>query len=230
MQKLILLPGVGCDKDFWEYQIEHLSDVVETKVIVLDQQDTLDEIVEHVIKHVDKPCALAGHSLGGWASQAIAARYPDRFTHVFLMSTWTEATPEFWQAIDGFIARIENGELEAMLDEEIVPFVFPEDRLDDHELINRHQVMKKRMPASAYIRQLNAMREHKSVLARLKDITAKTLLIHGRQDINFALREQEKMLQHLQHGKLALIEDCGHMSCMERPQAVTALMRLWLSS
>jgi pimeloyl-ACP methyl ester carboxylesterase len=28
--------------------------------------------------------------------------------------------------------------------------------------------------------------------------------------------------------RLAIIEDCGHMSTMERPQAVTALLRDWL--
>jgi pimeloyl-ACP methyl ester carboxylesterase len=29
--------------------------------------------------------------------------------------------------------------------------------------------------------------------------------------------------------RLALIEDCGHLAPMERPQAVTALLRDWLT-
>jgi pimeloyl-ACP methyl ester carboxylesterase len=28
--------------------------------------------------------------------------------------------------------------------------------------------------------------------------------------------------------RLAIIEDCGHLTTMERPQAVTALMRDWM--
>jgi len=42
---LILLPGLGADETVWEHQIQHLQDLVETKVIVLDT-------------HVERPQAV----------------------------------------------------------------------------------------------------------------------------------------------------------------------------
>jgi len=36
------------------------------------------------------------------------------------------------------------------------------------------------------------------------------------------------MASGISGAKLAMIEDCGHLSPLERPQAVTALLRMWL--
>ena len=49
-----------------------------------------------------------------------------------------------------------------------------------------------------------------------------------RQDAMTPLEVHEEMLTHIPHSRLAVIEDCGHASTMERPQAVTALLRDWL--
>jgi pimeloyl-ACP methyl ester carboxylesterase len=37
----------------------------------------------------------------------------------------------------------------------------------------------------------------------------------------------EEMVEAIPRARLAVIEDCGHMSTMERPQAATVLLRDW---
>ena len=36
------------------------------------------------------------------------------------------------------------------------------------------------------------------------------------------------MAHHLPHAEFAVIEDCGHMAPLERPQALAALLREWI--
>jgi len=50
----------------------------------------------------------------------------------------------------------------------------------------------------------------------------------GRQDALTPLDHSEEMAAGIPGARLAVIEDCGHLSTMERPQAATALMRQWL--
>ena len=39
---------------------------------------------------------------------------------------------------------------------------------------------------------------------------------------------QSPIVEHLKQPEFAIIEDSGHLSTMEQPQAATALLRQWL--
>ena len=55
-----------------------------------------------------------------------------------------------------------------------------------------------------------------------------TLIIVGRQDELTPLDLAAEAAEGIPNARLAIIEECGHLSTLERPQAVTALMRDWL--
>jgi len=57
------------------------------------------------------------------------------------------------------------------------------------------------------------------------DYCCPTLVICGRQDAITPLRLPEEMVATIPEARLAIIEQCGHMSAMERPHTVTALLR-----
>ena len=44
------------------------------------------------------------------------------------------------------------------------------------------------------------------------------------------LAHHEEMASMIPHSHLVIIENCGHMSTMERPAEVTAALREWLTS
>ena len=62
----------------------------------------------------------------------------------------------------------------------------------------------------------------------LPGIRVPTMVICGRQDALTPLARSQEMAGAIPGAQLAVIEECGHLSTMERPQAATALMRLWL--
>ena len=56
-----------------------------------------------------------------------------------------------------------------------------------------------------------------------------TMVMCGRQDALTPPEHSQEMAVAIPGSRLAVIEDCGHLSTMERPQAATALMRQWLT-
>ena len=79
----------------------------------------------------------------------------------------------------------------------------------------------------AFIHQQEMMLQRATCMDFLPNFTLSPMLIVGGNDSEFH-PEMVKIKQFLPQSKLALIEDCGHMAPMEMPQAVTALMRLWI--
>jgi pimeloyl-ACP methyl ester carboxylesterase len=55
-----------------------------------------------------------------------------------------------------------------------------------------------------------------------------TLVLCGRQDGLTPLERHEEIAAAIPNARLSVIEDCGHLSTMERPAAATAMMRDWL--
>jgi len=56
------------------------------------------------------------------------------------------------------------------------------------------------------------------------------LVLCGRQDAWSGLNRHEEIAARIAHSELVVIEDCGHMSTMERPEQVTVAMKAWLNS
>jgi pimeloyl-ACP methyl ester carboxylesterase len=71
-----------------EHPIKNLADVATSEVLVLDTQTTMAEMAEHVLAVAPQRVSIAGHSLGGWIAQEIAARAPEPVAKLFRCDTW----------------------------------------------------------------------------------------------------------------------------------------------
>jgi pimeloyl-ACP methyl ester carboxylesterase len=49
----------------------------------------------------------------------------------------------------------------------------------------------------------------------------------GRQDIWSPVAQHEEIAASIPNAKLVIVEDCGHMSPVEQPEAVTKALRDW---
>ena len=65
-------------------------------------------------------------------------------------------------------------------------------------------------------------------LALLPTITCPTLVLCGRQDAVAPLERHQEMAHGIPGASLAVIEECGHLSTLERPAEVSAALRAWL--
>ncbi len=65
--------------------------------------------------------------------------------------------------------------------------------------------------------------------ALLPSIACPTLVCAGSEDRLRTVETHRGMAALIPHARLVVLEHCGHMVAMERPQAVTAALRAWLS-
>jgi pimeloyl-ACP methyl ester carboxylesterase len=182
-------------------------------------------MAEAALRATSGPFALAGMSLGGWVAQEVVHLAPQRVLKLALMNTWARPqAPELCQGWHQAIARVERGEYDQVLQEYLLSLFHPS-RLADTELISAFLTMCRRVGPAAYVRQLKALTalERQDDLPRLRGVACPTIVIHGRQDRIFSLAEHEAIAGAIPKAKLAVIEECGHVSPLEQPQAVTTL-------
>jgi pimeloyl-ACP methyl ester carboxylesterase len=211
-QALILVPGLGADQASWQHQVEHLADIADMTVADLKKCGSRGEMADAVLQAAPERFALAGQSMGGWVAQEVAARAPERVTRLALLNTWARPDPEFNDKQRDVIRRIDAGQFSDVLDEHIPRILHP-DRVKEKDLVKTIQAM------------LNAY-DSRDCLAK---ITVPTLVIAGRQDPIFSVEEHKFLAATIPGARMAIIEDCGHAAPLERPQAVTALLRYWLT-
>ncbi|MBV8392438.1 MAG: alpha/beta hydrolase, partial [Alphaproteobacteria bacterium] len=63
----------------------------------------------------------------------------------------------------------------------------------------------------------------------LVEIDVPTVVIVGREDRTTPLARAREMATDIANARLVVIEECGHMSPLEKPAEVTAALRRWLT-
>lgn len=224
---LVLLPGMLSDEGCFAHQMAHLADVADISVVVLDQQSRR-EMADHVLACAPDHFAVAGISMGGWVAQEVAARAPGRVQKATLLNTWASPIPADMAALFAQHMTLARSGGFDQIAEMAAARAFRPSSLDDHSLVGAHRAMVDRLGVEVYLRQMQAMSDPTDWRPALAGIRCPTLVVHARQDAIYSLEEHREITRRIPDARLAIVEDCGHASTMEQPQAVTALLRLWL--
>jgi pimeloyl-ACP methyl ester carboxylesterase len=103
-------------------------------------------------------------------------------------------------------------------------------RLSDRRLTVILSAMAERVGRKAFARQQQASLHRPDSWENLKAIHCPTLLLTGRQDRLAPPELQQQMAAAIESARQVVIEECGHLSPLERPEAVTKALREWLSA
>jgi len=82
--------------------------------------------------------------------------------------------------------------------------------------------------AAQYAAQINALLNRLDAAPLLPGISCPTLVLTGRQDAWSGPAQHEAMAAAIPGAQLVIVEDSGHMTTMEQPQAVSAALAGWL--
>jgi pimeloyl-ACP methyl ester carboxylesterase len=225
---LILAPGLLCDAALWRHQSAHLGDVAEVKVADFTHQTTMAAMAASVLALTEGSFALAGFSMGGYVALEVMRQAPERVARLALLGTSARAdAPEHSARRRGMIELAEKGDFKGVT-ARILPLFLPEERLEDEPLVAAVMEMTRRVGKDAFLRQQAAIMGRADSRPDLGAIAAPTLVACGRQDTLTPLALSQEIAAGIPNSTLVPIEACGHMSTMERPEAVTALLRYWL--
>ncbi len=227
---LVLLPGVLNTEALWQYQIDALGDVAEISVGDLTSHETIADMAESVLEKAPDEFALAGLFLGGYTAQEIVRQAPERVTRLALLDTSARAdTPGRGEGRKAQIALAQNGQFEEVVAQYVSTMLNP-DAPPNQELQEAIRAMCLSNGPEVFIRQQKAIMRRPDGRADLTKIDCPTLVLCGRQDQPTPLEMHEELVAGIAEAILVVVEDCGHLAPLERPESVGAALRDWLSS
>jgi pimeloyl-ACP methyl ester carboxylesterase len=232
---LVLLPGLVCDEAVWVPQRAALGDRCDTVVADYGDADSITAMAERVLAAVPAPrFALAGHSMGGRVAFEVLRLAPERIERVALMDTGShplaagEAGERECAGRMALLALARRDGMRAMAREWAKGMVHPS-RIGGpvFELVLD---MFERSTPERFAAQQRALLARPDATPQLGVIRCPTLLLTGREDDWAPPAQHEAMQRAIAGARLVVVEQCGHMSTIEQPEAVTAAMADWLTA
>lgn len=225
---LLLLPGLLNDAALWAAQVQALEGEVRCHVGDLTTADTIEAVAASVLAAAPPTFALAGFSLGGYVAQQILRTAPERVQRLALLDTSVRAdTPERSAQREAFArsARM-PGTFHGFGEKLMHSYVAPS-RLQDHDLLDRVRAMTSRLGAEVFVRQSRLRRIDGHGVLRAWQ--GPLLLLWGAQDAITPPALHHEMAALAPQARLVELPDCGHLSPLEKPEAVTEALRQWLA-
>jgi len=227
---LVLVPGLLCDALLWRDQIEALGGDFKCWVADHTRSETMAGVAADVLR--DAPFerfALAGLSMGGYIALEMMRQAAHRVDRLALLDTSARAdTAEQLEKRKGLIALAKRGRFIGVT-QGLLPLFIHRSRLSDKKLVDTVKEMARNIGRDAFIRQEEAIMSRTDSLSLLTTITCPTLVLCGRQDAVAPLARHEEMTSGIPRAHLEVIEECGHLSTLERPAEVSAALRTWLA-
>jgi pimeloyl-ACP methyl ester carboxylesterase len=226
---LLLLPGLLCDAALWRGQVDDLGDIAAPLIADLTHDDSVTEMARRALAAAPPRFALAGLSMGGYVAQEIMRQAPGRVLRLALLDTSARAdSPEQSARRRGLIELAEKGEFRGVTPRLLPVFLHP-GRLADTPLTDAVTAMAERVGKDAFLRQQRAIMGRPDGRQSLPAIRCPTLVLCGREDQLTPLDLSEEIAALVPGARLAVVEDCGHLSTMERPWEVSVELRQWLT-
>lgn len=227
---LVLLPGLLCDERLWAPQCEALADIAEMTVADLTQDETMQAMAARVLAAAPERFALAGLSMGGYLALEIVHNAPDRVERLALLDSQARAdTALASRRRRGLIELSQKGQFKGVTPK-LLPLFLAGYNLDNAELVGTVQAMAESVGKDAFIRQQKAIMGRSDLRPYLHEIACPTLILAGRDDALTPPPLQEEMAGAIPRADLVILSRSGHLSTIERPSAVNAALRNWLSA
>ena len=227
---LILLPGLLCDDALWRHQSTHLEDFTEISIADFTTQNSIPAMARSVLDAAPERFSLAGLSMGGYVALEIMRIAGERIDRLALLDTTArDRDPGNKDRRRTMMAQAQAGKFKGITSRYLEAFLHP-DRLADKELTGAVTDMTARVGLDAYLRQQQAIIDRQDAGDILDTIACPTLVICGRQDGLTPLAASREIAEGISGARLVVIEDCGHLPTMERPEAVSALLSYWLQT
>ena len=227
---IVLLPGLAADAAMWAAQFDALAATREVHVTdVHFRFATLHEMAQALLAEHPGELVLCGASMGGILAFEVMRQAAQRVRGLALLGTSARPdSPEIAALRANAFAMIEEGRYEEMI-EFNVPFSFQGDRLGDRALVDAYLDMLRRAGPAQLVRQNIATATRPDSRPLLPTIVCPTLVLCGDADAVTTVDASREIAQLVPGAELTLIERCGHMLTMERPQEVNRALLGWLA-
>ena len=229
MQTIYLLCGLLCDQTVWETQTHGLRNAgYDARPMSFQGFDSIGAMAAHLLEQAPARFSLAGHSMGGRVALEAYRQAPQRIERLALLDTGYGPAAEEETEKRGVLVRKAMAEgIDAIAETWARPMIAPS-RQQDSELLDRILQMVSRMSGEIYAGQTQALLTRPDATPVLAGIQCPSLILCGEQDAWSPPQRHRLMAEIIPNSELHLIEDCGHMSTMEKPEEVLSILEAWM--
>jgi pimeloyl-ACP methyl ester carboxylesterase len=228
---LVLAPGLLCDERLWRHQVKGLADLA-GRVLVPDVtgRDSVEGMARGILEAAPERLALAGLSMGGYVSLEVVRQAPERVEALALLDTSARPdTPEQTEARLALVGLARAGRFDEVW-RLLLPKIAHPDMVEDPEIRSTVREMAHAVGPEGFERQERAIIGRPDSRGDLPGISCPTLVLCGRDDALTPPHLHEELADGIPGATLCQIENCGHLSTLERPETVTRAMRAWLEA
>jgi pimeloyl-ACP methyl ester carboxylesterase len=227
---LVLVPGLLCSARLFAPQIVALWPLGQVAVADHRRDADIDAVATRILAAAPPRFALAGLSLGGYIAFAMLRKAPERIAKVALLNT--SARPDTFEqtsAREKLIAKAETGKMNEIVDV-LTPLYLHHDRHKDEALTRIVRDMAADTGGDAFVRQERTIMSRPDSRQLLASISCPTLVLVGDGDVLTPPDLAKEIAGGISGSRLVIVPNCGHLSTLERPEAVNAAMAEWLAS
>jgi pimeloyl-ACP methyl ester carboxylesterase len=182
----------------------------------IDEIDSMEDMIFHYLDVLDElgldQVNIVGVSLGGWIAAEFATRYPDRVKQLVLATPaglWLDEHP----MTDMFalirrperLRRVLFHDPNSYLAQLVIQAEPPEEHMAE---------AYKAMTATARL-AWNPPGHNPKLAGRLRRIKSPTLILWGDDDRLIPTAYAKEWARHIQHARVTLLKDCGHLVMFE---------------
>ncbi len=226
---LVLIPGLLCSDALFAPQRTALNGEFACQIGRVTRGETLEQMADHILRQTPEKFALAGLSLGGYVAFEILRQAPERVTHLALLNTNARADRADQiaqrEVLSGLARTLGVRAVQAIL----LPFLLGPKSKDNYALRQTVLGMAETVGRAAFERQQAAIIARPDNRAFLPEIRVPTRIIVGEDDNMTPVKVAKEMHDGIPGSTLTVIPECGHLSTLEQPDAVTTALRDWLA-
>lgn len=190
--------------------------------------DTLTEDTAGLIKKLDcVPCHFVGFSMGGMVALRLAIKYPEIIKSLVLIDTSSEPEPPPNKLRNNLMLSVAKYIGLQPLAGKVMRMFFGKDFLKDSErrakrLEYRNHFISNRR--KGLVKAVQGVIFREGITSKIKAIQHDTTIMVGENDVLTDLSRAEILRKHISQAKLRVVPRAGHMSPVEEPDTVNALI------
>ena len=243
---VVWIPGTGLAGATWGPQVEHFADRFRCLTLDLrgsgrttgeDTDFTVADLAKDVAALLDavgvRHAAVVGLSLGSAVAQELALARPDLVDRLVLLATWSSTSAEHHirRHFESRLYALERGPLDVFgqfafwMSSPTLYDTEPERQSAVERLLAEHTSRNVRGTAGHFRADLtHETRE------RLPQISCPCLVVHGDEDLITLPRYNRTVADLVPGATLVTIPAAGHLSWLERPDEVNAVLDPFLGN
>lgn len=219
-----VVPAFAADYNILRYDKRGhgLSDSPLAPYTLSDHTNDLDDLLNHL---EIETAALVGVSVGGNIALDFASQYPGRVKALVVCDSQPRiGTAEMWNTR---IFMLQQHGMTHLADTILGRWFAPSFQQQHPAVYQGYRNMFIRMPVEGYIGTCAALRDM-DLTEQMSMMRARTLVLCGAEDTATPPEQVKEMAGTLPDGQMRVIEEAGHLPCVEQPQTTAAYIRDFL--